>query len=95
MFISSCGGDIQWRPRHTLDNVPQVERPSEALPPAAEAALQVAARVFAYESRVHGDQLAVLARAPHSQLPPDRGRCVCAGTLLMSTGRGHDEDAVV
>ena len=54
----------------------QVERPSEALPPAAEAALQVAARVFAFESRMQdGGAAAVLAPAPHTQLPSGRGRC--------------------
>ena len=45
----------------------QVERPSEALPPAAEAALQVAARVFAFESRMQGGgAAAVLAPAPQN-----------------------------
>ena len=54
----------------------QVERPSEALPPAAEAALQVAARVFAFESRMQdGGAAAVLAPAPQTQPPQGRGRC--------------------
>ena len=70
--------------------MPQVERPSEALPPDAEAALQVAARVFAFESRPQsGGSAAVLAPSLHAQLPLGRDRYVRAGTLRMDTWEGN------
>ena len=82
LHVLACRTGFDFIPGHIwntqlIQEVVQVERPSEALPPAAEAALQVAARVFAFESRMqNGGSVAALAPAPHTQLLGGRGRSV-------------------